>query len=244
MTRVFKSVASPEQWLAFEKCMFHPKGSPTYYLPRREQYLDILIRRAAGELTEQERVKEKIEDGSRLSVADVINIQMPESGLYNDLGSRGWHYRVAAFVAHYELTEPQQHAARVILEDCQRRARVLREQRREELEQLWRQLVTAYLFPEESKVSVAQATRDFRRKSQEIVRPVYEQMQRRLEGLLTQEQKARTGPPPPKPAWMELMEFVFADEDDPWPLTNPPADDAPDAETNAARPSTDSPGGE
>ena len=130
----------------------------------------------------------------------------------------------------HRLNAAAQAAARSILEECQARAQRHREGHAGELRRLWKQLVQTYLFPKESKVTLKDAVRQFRRASEAAVRPIYEEMQRRLQGLLTTQQKTAAGPPPPKPRWLELMEIALADEDA--PAAGP-------GKTPATRPSND-----
>lgn len=122
-----------------------------------------------------------------------------------------WHFIVARFVFDNRLTPEQQESAKAILEECQKRALALRQFGNDEVTQQWRQLVHAYVFPKNSEITAKQAMRQYRRVTEEPVRTIYEEMLRRLDDLLSEEQRESREPPLPKPSWMEFMAIILED---------------------------------
>lgn len=205
----WKQIATPDQWAKIMK--YNPNHWRFFNNKARAESFEYAQRQADGKLTEKEFREAKINpNGPReLTLSAIPSLSVSSSSV----GLETWHFRVAAFVRRYNLTPAQQQAASVILEDSLKKAGEYRQWHDAQLQRLWKQLLNAYLFPEESQVTVKQAMRQFRRTAQAAVRPIYEKMQQRLMGLLTTEQKHNVGPPPPKPKWMELMEIALQDDD-------------------------------
>ncbi len=217
----WREIATPEQWAATREFVEKQTG-PQVEHARRE--LEDFRRLAAGRFTKEDLRQHRIDATGE---KDPLKISKPQSFAWEDT----WRYPVANFVRLYRLTPEQQAAARAILDDCVQRARALRQRDDPEVRRLWKQLLTAYLDPKASQVPLHEALRQYRRVSQEAVRPIYEEMQRRLEAILTTEQKRRAGPPPPPPEWMRLLEIALADDDEPpaasRPTTQPTTSPAP-----------------
>ncbi len=221
VSKEWKRIATPQQWQATEDDLYHPKYgqlSPKLY------EADSLRRMARGEFTEEDLQRWDIDPRG---LRDPRELPVPPGLPWADY----WRFMVSRFTHRHRLTPEQQAAAQAILDDCVQRARALRQRDDPEVQRLWKQLLTAYLDPKASQVPLHEALRQYRRVSQEAVRPIYEEMQRRLEAILTTEQKRRAGPPPPPPEWMRLLEIALADDDEPpaasRPTTQPTTSPAP-----------------
>lgn len=210
----WRAVATKAQWEATQEILYDAK-SGLLSQATAERQARFFQRQLEGQLSDDDLKMWKVDpDGPR----EVTAATLPERSPWES----EWNYLVVRFAHRHRLTPEQQAAAKAILDDCVKRARALRQRDDPEVQRLWKQLLTAYLDPKASKAPLKEALRQYRRVSQEAVRPIYEEMQRRLEAILTTEQKRRAGPPPPQPEWMRLMEIALADDEE-----SPPANSQP-----------------
>jgi len=193
-----RAIGSKEQWAATEYC----RSQAAFYL--RDDVVDKLRKhfelRRKGEFRPNDI---KFFNLDMESSADPRDIPLPALKPYILNFLRG---RLITHWVRYRLDEKQMISAEAVIDDCTARAERAFAAAEKDLRKLWVDVAVGLIEPEEAKVPWRQAVWKFKQAADRVMLPFADEIDKRLDALITSEQRAKARAAPPKPEWLVLKE--------------------------------------
>jgi len=193
-----RSIGSKEQWQAAEYC----RNQAASYL--RDDVVDKLREhfesRRKGEFSPYEV---KAFNLDMESSADPRDIPLPALKPYilNFLRSR-----LITHWVRYRLDDKQMISAEAVIDDCTARAERAFAATEKDLRKLWVDVAVGLIEPENAKVPWRKAVWKFKQAAERVMLPFADEIDKRLDALVTTEQRSKARAAPPKPEWLVFKE--------------------------------------
>lgn len=193
-----RAIGSAEQWTATEYC----RNQAASYV--RDDVVDKLRKhfelRRKGEFTATDIKSFHLD---MKSSEDPSDIPLPALKPYilNFLRSR-----LITHWVRYRLDEKQMISAEAVIDDCTARADKAFAAAEKDLRKLWVDVAIGLIEPEKAKVPWREAVWRFRQAAERVMLPFSDEIDKRLDALVTTEQRVKARAAPPKPEWLVFKE--------------------------------------